>query len=173
MSTTFKTQQMELIVNTKASVALFVIKGKIGWDYARQLDGEINRVITEGYTRIVLNLDEVSFLCSGGIGALVYHMNRVQKKNGDIYIVSNSDYIQYLFATIGFNMVFRGKIFETFEKFNDTVLSSRGLTLNPQDSFYTNLLQAKREDATESMEQSLVENDSALSSNNWEKRITG
>ena len=121
---------MELRINSNAQIALFVVKGKIGWDNSRILDSQIHKMVEKGCTHIVFNLDEVSFLCSGGIGALIYNMKKVQETGGDIFIVSNSDYIQFLFATIGFNMIFSGKIFKTFEEFSDSVLQTKGMSLN-------------------------------------------
>src|SRR5688500_2159771 len=121
---------MELRVNSNAQIALFVIRGKIGWDNSRILDTQIHKMVEKGCSHIVFNLDEVTFLCSGGIGALIFNMKKVQEQGGDIFIVSNSDYIQYLFATIGFNMIFNGKIFESFEEFSDSVLRTKGLVLN-------------------------------------------
>ncbi len=99
---------MELRINSNAQIALFVVKGKIGWDNSRILDSQIHKMVEKGCSHIVFNLDEVTFLCSGGIGALIYNMKKVQEAGGDIFIVSNSDYIQYLFATIGFNIIFSG-----------------------------------------------------------------
>src|SRR5688572_24383213 len=121
---------MELRVNSNGQIALFVVKGKIGWDNSRVLDSQIHKMVEKGCTHIVFNLDEVTFLCSGGIGALIYNMKKVQETGGDIFIVSNSDYIQFLFATIGFNIIFSGKIFKTFEDFSDTVLQTKGMSLN-------------------------------------------
>lgn len=125
---------MELRINSNAQIALFLVKGKIGWDNSRILDTQIHKMVEKGCTHIVFNLDEVSFLCSGGIGALIYNMKRVQDLGGDIYIVSNSDYIQYLLTTIGFNIIFQGKIFSTFEEFSEKILVGKGLFLNPVTS---------------------------------------
>jgi anti-anti-sigma factor len=121
---------MELRINNNGQIALFVVKGKIGWDNSRILDGQIHKMVEKGCTHIVFNLDEVTFLCSGGIGALIYNMKKVQETGGDIYIVSNSDYIQFLFATIGFNVIFNGKIFKSFEDFSAGVLKPKGMMLN-------------------------------------------
>lgn len=121
---------MELRINSNAQIALFVVKGKIGWDNSRILDSQIHKMVEKGCTHIVFNLDEVTFLCSGGIGALIYNMKKVQETGGDIFVVSNSDYIQFLFATIGFNMIFSGKLFKTFEEFSDTILQTKGMSLN-------------------------------------------
>jgi hypothetical protein len=97
-------------------------------------------MIDQGCTYIVFNLDEVTFLCSGGIGALVYNLKKVQDGGGDIFIVSGSDYIQFLFATIGFNIIFRDRVFETFEDFSEKIMVPRGLTLNPV-GVYTSVVQ--------------------------------
>lgn len=96
--------------------------GRIDWENARLLDKEIQNMIDEGYCHIVFNLDEVTFICSGGIGALVYNLNKVKKKNGAIYIISSNDYINYIFETLKFNIVFEGYLFHSFEDFASKVL---------------------------------------------------
>ncbi|MDB5102587.1 MAG: rsbV [Fibrobacteres bacterium] len=121
---------MELRITSNDKIALFLVKGKIGWDNSRILDTQIHKMVEKGCSHIIFNLDEVSFLCSGGIGALVYNMKKVQETGGDIYIVSSSDYIQFLFATIGFNIIFSGRIFKSFDEFVDKVLQPKGLSLN-------------------------------------------
>jgi anti-anti-sigma factor len=121
---------MELRITSNEKISLFIVKGKIGWDNSRILDTQIHKMVEKGCSHIIFNLDEVTFLCSGGIGALVYNMKKVQETGGDIYIVSTSDYIQFLFATIGFNIIFSGRIFKSFEEFGDKVLQPKGLGLN-------------------------------------------
>ena len=125
---------MELRITSNDSIALFIVKGKIGWDNSRILDAQIHRMVDKGCSHIIFNLDEVTFLCSGGIGALMYNMKKVQESGGDIYIVSSSDYIQFLFATIGFNIIFSGRIFKSFEEFDDRVLQPKGLSLNLENA---------------------------------------
>jgi len=121
---------MELKITHNSKIALFIVRGKIGWDNSRILDTQIHKMVEKGCSHIIFNLDEVTFLCSGGIGALVFNMKKVQTNGGDVYIVSNSDYIQFLFATIGFNIIFQGKIFHTFDEFRDKELEPKGLSLN-------------------------------------------
>ncbi|GEM_PF-541559 len=121
---------MELRITSNEKISLLIVKGKIGWDNSRILDTQIHKQVEKGCSHIIFNLDEVTFLCSGGIGALMYNMKKVQEKGGDIYIVSSSDYIQFLFATIGFNIIFSGRIFNSFGEFVDNVLQPKGLALN-------------------------------------------
>lgn len=125
---------MELRITSNDKIALFIVKGKIGWDNSRILDTQIHKMVEKGCSHIIFNLDEVTFLCSGGIGALVYNMKKVQETGGDIYIVSTSDYIQFLFATIGFNIIFSGRIFKSFAEFGDKVLQPKGLALNLENA---------------------------------------
>jgi anti-anti-sigma factor len=125
---------MEVRITSNDSIALFIVKGKIGWDNSRILDAQIHKMVETGCSHIIFNLDEVTFLCSGGIGALMYNMKKVQAGGGDIYIVSTSDYIQFLFATIGFNVIFSGRIFGSFAEFDDRILQPKGLSLNLENS---------------------------------------
>ena len=125
---------MELRITSNERIALFIVSGKIGWDNSRILDTQIHKMVEKGCSHIIFNLDEVTFLCSGGIGALVYNMKKVQETGGDIYIVSTSDYIQFLFATIGFNIIFSGRIFKSFTEFLDKVLQPKGLSLNLENA---------------------------------------
>lgn len=121
---------MELKITHNTRIALFIVKGKIGWDNSRILDTQIHKMVEMGCSHIIFNLDEVTFLCSGGIGALIYNMKKVQESGGDIFVVSNSEYIQFLFATIGFNIIFNDKIFKDFEEFRDKILVPNNLSLN-------------------------------------------
>ena len=125
---------MELRITSNERIALFIVSGKIGWDNSRILDTQIHKMVEKGCSHIIFNLDEVTFLCSGRIGALVYNMKKVQETGGDIYIVSTSDYIQFLFATIGFNIIFSGRIFKSFTEFMDKVLQPKGLSLNLENA---------------------------------------
>jgi anti-anti-sigma factor len=75
---------MELRITSNDKIALFLVKGKIGWDNSRILDTQIHKMVEKGCSHIIFNLDEVTFLCSGGIGALVYNMKKVQETGGDI-----------------------------------------------------------------------------------------
>ncbi len=96
--------------------------GRIDWENARLLDKEIQQIIEMGSCHIVFNLDEVTFICSGGIGALVYNLNKVRKLNGAIFIISSNEYINYIFETLKFDIVFEGYLFKSFEEFASEIL---------------------------------------------------
>ncbi|MBN1308923.1 MAG: STAS domain-containing protein [Chitinispirillaceae bacterium] len=113
---------MELSVTEINNFKVIKPQGRIDWENARVLDKEIQQIIDDGHYHIVFNLDEVTFICSGGIGALVYNLNKVRKKNGAIYIISANDYINYIFETLKFDIVFEGYLYKSFELFASEVL---------------------------------------------------
>ncbi|MDG5814280.1 STAS domain-containing protein [Chitinispirillales bacterium ANBcel5] len=113
---------MELSITSIADFKVIKPVGRIDWENARVLDKEISAVIDDGFSQIVFNLEEVSFICSGGIGALVYNLNKVKKMGGGIYIISNSEYINFLFETLKFDIIFEGFLFKTFEQFSEKIL---------------------------------------------------
>jgi anti-anti-sigma factor len=101
------------------------LAGKIDWENARTLDKEIQQIIDGGCYNIVFNLDEVTFMCSGGIGALVYNLNKVKKMGGAIYIISSNEYINYIFETLKFDIVFERYLFKSFDSFRETVIDKK------------------------------------------------
>ena len=113
---------MELSVTEIDKYKVIKPNGRIDWENARILDKEIQQIIEQGFVHIVFNLDEVTFICSGGIGALVYNLNKVRKKNGAIFIISANDYINYIFETLKFDIVFEGYLYKSFDDFANEVL---------------------------------------------------
>jgi anti-anti-sigma factor len=115
---------VELAITQTGKFKIIKICGKVDWDNARLLDKEIQQVIDEGFSHIVFNLDEVSFICSGGVGALVYNLNKVKKLGGAMYIISTNEYVNYILETLKFNIVFDGFLFNSFENFREQVIES-------------------------------------------------
>lgn len=114
-----------MLVTTIGKFKVIKLSGRIDWENARLLDKEIQSIIEDGYSHIVFNLDEVSFICSGGIGALVYNLNKVKKMSGAIYIISSNEYINYIFETLKFDIVFEGYLYKSYENFEAEVLEKQ------------------------------------------------
>jgi anti-anti-sigma factor len=98
--------------------------GRVDWEGARFLDKEVQRLIDAGHILIVFNLDEVNFICSGGIGALVYNRNKLMHLGGAVYVIADNEYISYVFEALKFDMIFEGYLYKTFEEFSLAVLGS-------------------------------------------------
>ena len=113
---------MDFTVTTIEKFKVIKPTGRIDWESARLLDKEVQRIIDEDFCHIVFNLDEITFICSGGIGALVYNLNKVKKMGGAIYIIADNEYINYIFETLKFDVIFDGFMYRKFEDFSASVL---------------------------------------------------
>jgi anti-anti-sigma factor len=118
----FKEAALELTVTELNGFTIIKINGKVDWESARILDKKIHELIDAGSKHVVFNLDEVTFICSGGIGALVYNLNKVKKQGGAMYIISSNEYVNYILETLKFDIVFDGFLFKSFEEFRDKVV---------------------------------------------------
>jgi anti-anti-sigma factor len=117
---------MDFTVTEISKFKVIKPSGRIDWESARLLDKEIQRLVDEKFCHIVFNLDDVTFICSGGIGALVYNLNKVKKMGGAIYIIADNEYISYIFGTLKFDVIFEGYMYRTFEEFSEMVLDKVG-----------------------------------------------
>ena len=101
------------------------LTGTIDWEKARILDNTLKELIDKGFIQIVIDLNEVFFMCSGSLGALAYNYSIVNRANGNIYLIFSTKYIKYLFETISFDIVFKGYIYESIENFEKSVIYKR------------------------------------------------
>lgn len=113
---------MESSITSTGKFKIVKLSGKIDWESARILDQKINIIIEEGFYHIVFNLDEVTFICSGGVGALVYNLNKVKKAGGAIYLISANEYVNFIFETLKFDIVFDGYLYNSYETFSKEIL---------------------------------------------------
>ena len=114
---------MELDISDFGRYKLVTIGGKVDWENARKLDAEVQAVIAAGANHLVFDLDHVSFLCSGAIGALTYNLNKVKDNDGSFYVISDNDYVNYIFETLRFDVVFSGLLYKSLDEFREKVLS--------------------------------------------------
>jgi anti-anti-sigma factor len=113
---------MEFTITDVSGLKVIKPSGRIDWESARLLDKEIQRLVDEKHYRIAFNLDDITFICSGGIGAFVYNLNKLRKLGGAIYIIADNDYINFVFESLKFDLIFAGYMFRTFEEFSEAVL---------------------------------------------------
>lgn len=113
---------MDLSVRQEKDYSVLSVSGKLDWEGAELLDKELDRLIAEGCRGIVLVLDSVSFICSGGIGAMVANLNKLKRMGGELYVVSSSDYVNTMFQDLRFGLVLSGRIYDSYERFSSQVL---------------------------------------------------
>ena len=99
---------MELSVTTSHhdDVSVVTVEGEVDVYTAAQLRQTLDQEIADGPTRLVVDLDAVSFLDSTGLGVLVGRLKTVRNSSGWLRIVCTSDRILRVFRITGLDKVF-------------------------------------------------------------------
>ena len=75
-------------------------------DGSERLMDKINRLLHEGSRNILLNLDEVSYIDSGGLGQLVSSFTSVKRENGSLKLLNVGKRTKDLLAMTKLSTVF-------------------------------------------------------------------
>jgi anti-anti-sigma factor len=108
---------MELTISQSEDCRIITLVGHIDWEDAHVLDTSISELVNDGVKDIVIDLKSVDFICSGGIGAIVYNLGRIRENKGALYIIVGNDYINYIFETLKFDVVFGSNLFNSHTEF--------------------------------------------------------
>ena len=99
---------MELSVTTSHhdDVSVVTVEGEVDVYTAAQLRQTLDQEIADGRTRLVVVLDDVSFLDSTGLGVLVGRLKLVRNSSGWLRVVCSSERILRVFRITGLDKVF-------------------------------------------------------------------
>ncbi|MBN1428766.1 MAG: STAS domain-containing protein [Anaerolineae bacterium] len=102
---------MEISVTEMNRATLFTISGRIDSSNANQLGDALNARIDAGTLNIVVDLEKVDYLSSGGLRELVGALKRVKNDDGDLRLCSLPPRIQDVLELAGLDALFQ--VFET------------------------------------------------------------
>lgn len=99
---------MELSVTTARhdDVSVVTVDGEVDVYTAAQLRQTLDQEIAAGNIRLVVDLDNVGFLDSTGLGVLVGRLKLVRNDSGWLRIVCSSERILRVFRITGLDKVF-------------------------------------------------------------------
>jgi anti-sigma B factor antagonist len=84
-------------------LAVLSARGEIDYEGSPELQAGIERTIEEGCTRLVLDLSEVTFIDSTGVGVLVGALAKLEEVGGALAVVSTQDNVLRVFEITGLN----------------------------------------------------------------------
>lgn len=87
-----------------------------------QFRNEINDIVSSGSKSVLIDLKDVTFIDSSGLGALVIALKAVRSAGGKLYVCSANEQVRMLFELTSMDQVF--EIFDNQEAFNQAVLST-------------------------------------------------
>ena len=80
--------------------------GEIGWDDRDTLTDKVRAVIDAGgQPRVLMDLAEVSYANSAGLGALFQLCKLVRERNGKLVLANTSPRLTELFRTVGLHQL--------------------------------------------------------------------
>ncbi|HYE80101.1 MAG TPA: STAS domain-containing protein [bacterium] len=107
-------QTMEIATREQNNVLIFDIKGELDAKAAPELKERLTDKINQGHTRVLVNLSDISYLDSAGLGVLVSGLKIATRQNGDLRMWGLQEEVKNIFQLTRLNKVFQ--IFESEEQ---------------------------------------------------------
>jgi anti-sigma B factor antagonist len=105
---------MEINKRDEGGIAVLILSGRLDLSSGGILKEEIGRLLKEEKTMFHLNLAEVEFINSSGLGALVSVMKEIRLQRGRLTISDLADYVREIFDITQLSHIF--EIFVTEEE---------------------------------------------------------
>ncbi|MEH2181724.1 STAS domain-containing protein [Nostoc sp.] len=103
------------------NVKVLELSGILDGIRGNELRREVSSILTNGVEILLIDMKEVKFIDSSGLGALVSAMQMVRAANAKLFVCSISDQVRMLFELTKMD-----RIFQTFadqDEFNRQVLA--------------------------------------------------
>lgn len=99
---------MELDINTQrnGNACTVTLDGEVDVYTAPRLKEELVSAIEDGCVNVIVDLEQVGFIDSSGLGVLVSALRRAREREGVVRIVCTRDNILKIFRITGLDKVF-------------------------------------------------------------------
>ncbi|HUV30163.1 MAG TPA: STAS domain-containing protein [Acidobacteriota bacterium] len=115
---------MDIRTREEGSVTVLYLKGRLDLASGATLKEEVKKLFAKGCTQIHLNLAEVEFINSSGLGSLVSVMKEVRLLKGRLTLSNLASYVQEIF-----DITQLSHIFEVFPTEEDALVSSQSVSV--------------------------------------------
>jgi anti-sigma B factor antagonist len=120
-------EEMEIRSHEKHGVLVLSLKGRLDFTTSNTLKEEILKHITEGRNRILLNLNQIDFVNSSGLGTLVSILKEIRLAKGRMALTNLATYVQEIFEITQLSHIF--EIFTSEAEAMETFMTSPARTL--------------------------------------------
>jgi anti-sigma B factor antagonist len=94
---------------------LFIQGDLIGDQVGPKLVEVVSDAVEEGEKNFVVDLSEVRYISSSGIGLLITMLTKMRNKDGEVYLTAPSDHVKKLLIITKLNNIFT--VFDSVEAF--------------------------------------------------------
>jgi anti-sigma B factor antagonist len=109
---------MKLTTEYKNTVTIVHLAGRFDSSFAHVFKNTITTLISRGNRRYIVNLGDVTYIDSGGLGSLVSSLRQVRKEKGDMKMAELSTNVRSVFELTRLH-----RIFELFDDSDIAALS--------------------------------------------------
>jgi anti-sigma B factor antagonist len=110
----YSEEKVEINRRDQENVVIISLSGRLDLSNGGKLKDEVKKVLASGKTSVHLNLKEVEFVNSSGLGALVSIMKEIRLQRGRLTLSDLADYVQEIFDITQLSHIF--EIFTTEEE---------------------------------------------------------
>jgi len=89
-----------------SSLIFLNLKGFLDTYNSADFQREVNKIIEEGFTKILFNCSELNYVSSTGIGAFTSFLKTLKQKNGDMALAYLQPKVYEVFQLLGFSKFF-------------------------------------------------------------------
>lgn len=97
---------MEINLREKNNFVFLDLKGEIDVYTSPKLKEKVIEEIEKGIKNLIINLQEVSYIDSTGLGILIGALKRIKEREGKLYLIFSSTRLNRIFEITGLNKIF-------------------------------------------------------------------
>ena len=97
---------LSISCTSRGAITVLHVGGEVDFYSAPRLGGALDEEIGTGHTRLVVDLQAVSFIDSSGLNVLVEGLRSVRPDNGSLGLVCSSERILKVFNSTGLDKLF-------------------------------------------------------------------
>jgi anti-sigma B factor antagonist len=105
---------LSIETDNRQSISVMKVKGRVDSETAPELDDALTKLLQGNRNKIVLNLQDVNYISSAGLRAMVKAYQSATKSGGDVRLAAVSEPIEVILRTVGMMQMF--KLFSTSEE---------------------------------------------------------
>ncbi len=96
---------MQISVKTTNEVKVLAFEGSLDTGTSPDVQQQLTRLIEEGETKILVNLEKLDYISSAGLRVLLVVAKQLKKTDGELRICSLNEVVKEVFDISGFDMI--------------------------------------------------------------------
>ena len=96
---------MQISVKTTNEVKVLAFEGRLDTQTSPDALQQLTRLIEEGETKILVNLEKVDYISSAGLRVLLVVAKQLKTTDGELRICSLNEVVKEVFDISGFDMI--------------------------------------------------------------------